>query len=414
MLNREQLRQAGRERIERIRVALAQNELAGVVCTLPGNVLMLTGYRPVLGMSAAVASRDGGLLLIVLEDESELAAKSWADEIRTYQPESFDRLSDPADAIREPLRKALHDLKLHCAELGYEFEAAAEPAYYSGLYLFQGSMVGILHDVVPSSPLRPAGRMLSGLRAVKTAYEVACIGLACTVAGEAFAHGREQLAETHTEAEIAAYFRSGFSELGLKHEGADRADGFSWCMSGANAAKAAGAFATTGLRRVRTRESVLVHANSYVDGYWTDITRTYVLGEIDGLLRNVYEAVFAARAAALAEIRPGAKAADVDRAAHDVLKSRGFDDRLPHSIGHGVGFNAMSANAHPRLHPKSDETLEIGMTFNVEPAIYIDGELGVRHCDMVAVAESGMELLTPFHATLNELLVNPVATLKAG
>ena len=60
------------------------------------------------------------------------------------------------------------------------------------------------------------------------------------------------------------------------------------------------------------------------------------------------------------------------------------------------------------------ETLEVGMTFNVEPAIYIDGELGVRHCDMVAVTESGMELLTPFHATLNELLVNPVATLKAG
>ena len=54
------------------------------------------------------------------------------------------------------------------------------------------------------------------------------------------------------------------------------------------------------------------------------------------------------------------------------------------------------------------------MTFNVEPAIYINGELGVRHCDMVAVTESGMKLLTPFHATLNELLVNPVATLKAG
>jgi len=414
MFDREQLRQAGRERIERVRAALTQNKLAGVVCTLPSDVLMLTGYRVVVGMGAAVASREGGLLLIVPEDESELAAKSWADEVRTYQPESLDRVSDPADAIREPLRKALHDLKLHCADLGYEFEAAAEPAYYSGAYLFQGSMVGILHDVVPSAPLRPADRMLSGLRAVKTAYEVECIRLACTVAGEAFARGREQLWEMQTEAEIALHFHSGFSELGLKHEGVERADGFAWCMSGPNAAKAAGAFASTGLRRVRTREAVLVHANSYVDGYWTDITRTYVLGEIDGSLRSVYEAVFAARAAALAEVRPGAKAANVDRAARDVLKSRGFGDQPPHSIGHGVGFNAMSANARPRLHPKSEETLEVGMTFNVEPAIYIDGELGVRHCDMVAVTESGMELLTPFHATLNELLVNPVATLKAG
>src|ERR1700756_4817355 len=147
MLDREQFRQAGRERIERIQAGLKQNELAGVVCTLPSNVLMLTGYRPVVGMSAAIAHRDSGLLLIVPEDESELAAKSWADEVRTYQPESLNRLSDPALAIREPLRKALHDLKLHCAELGYEFEAAAEPAFYSGVYLFQGSMVSILRDV---------------------------------------------------------------------------------------------------------------------------------------------------------------------------------------------------------------------------------------------------------------------------
>jgi Xaa-Pro aminopeptidase len=414
MVDREKMRQAGLDRIERVRAALVQNELAGVVCTLPSNVLMLSGYRPVVGMSAAVISRVGGLLLIVPEDESELAAMSWADEIRTYQPGSLDRMSDPAETILEPLRKALHDLKLHCAELGYEFEAAAEPAYYSGMYLFQGSIVGILHDAVPSSPLRPADRMLSSLRAVKTAFEVECVRLACAIAGGAFNGGRELLAETQTEAEIASWLRAGFSELGLKPDVAQRADGFAWCMSGPNAAKASGAFASTGLRRVRTRESVLVHANSQVNGYWTDITRTYVLGEIDGSLRSVYEAVFAARAAAFAEIRPGAKASDVDRAARDVLKSRGFEGKCPHPIGHGVGFNAISPNARPMLHPKSDETLQAGMTFNVEPAIYIDGELGVRHCDMVAVTESGMELLTPFHTTLNDLLVNPVASLKAG
>jgi Xaa-Pro aminopeptidase len=385
-----------------------------VVCTRPSNVVMVTGSGPVVSMSAAVASRDGGLLLIVPEEESELAAMTWADEVRTYQAEPLDRLADPVQTIRKPIGKALHDLKLHCAPLGYEFEAAAEPANYSGMFLFQGSMVSILHDVVPSSPLRPADPMLSGLRAVKTAYEVDCIRLACAVAGEAFARGREMLGETQTEAEIASWFRSGFSELGLKHEGVQRADGFAWCMSGPNAAKAAAAFASSGMRRVRTRESVLVHANSHVNGYWTDITRTYVPGEIDSSSRSVYEAVFAARAAAFAEIRPGAKAADVDRAARDVLKSRGFEHKCPHPIGHGVGFNAISANARPMLHPKSDETLEPGMTFNVEPAIYIEGELGVRHCDMVAVTESGMELLTPFHATLNELLVNPVASLRAG
>jgi len=65
-------------------------------------------------------------------------------------------------------------------------------------------------------------------------------------------------------------------------------------------------------------------------------------------------------------------------------------------LGHGIGFAAISANARPRIHPASDEILETGMTFNIEPSIYIEGYGGARHCDMVAVTSNGMELLTDF------------------
>ncbi|HLH09990.1 MAG TPA: Xaa-Pro peptidase family protein [Terriglobales bacterium] len=414
MPKRQELTTAGRDRIESVKRALQKSGLAGVVCTRPNNVLMLSGYRPVIGMSAALANSDGGLILIVPEDEAMLANAGWAEEIRTYRPEILQELITPRDAIKLPLGKALHDLKLHCAEVGYELEASAEPSYYAGTYSIAGSIINILHDVIPTAPLRPADAMLGRLRTIKTAYELQCIRLACEVAGEAFERGREKLAETQREIEIASQFRDGFGEPGLKREDVQSSDGFAWCMSGPHAAKASGAFASSSLRRVRARESVLVHANSYVNGYWTDITRTYVVGDVDGSLRQVYEAVFAARAAALAEIRPDARASDVDRAVRDVLESRGFQGKMPHSTGHGVGFSAMFGDAHPMLHPMSADVLEVGMTFNVEPAIYIENELGVRHCDMVAVTEHGMDLLTPFHATLNELLVNPVASLKAG
>ena len=101
----------------------------------------------------------------------------------------------------------------------------------------------------------------------------------------------------------------------------------------------------------------------------------------------------------------GVRAADVDAAAREVLASRGFGALFKHSTGHGVGFAAIDAGAQPRLHPASPDVLAAGMVCNVEPAIYIDGYGGIRHCDVVAVTEHGCEVLTPFHATVTELAI---------
>ena len=120
----------------------------------------------------------------------------------------------------------------------------------------------------------------------------------------------------------------------------------------------------------------------------------------------MYEAIAVARQAALSAIRPGAKGSEIDSAAREVLKTRGFGPHFKHSTGHGIGFSAIDANAKPRLHPKSDDTLEVGMVFNVEPAIYFEGYGGIRHCDMVTVTESGAELLTPFQCCTDELVLN--------
>jgi Xaa-Pro aminopeptidase len=117
----------------------------------------------------------------------------------------------------------------------------------------------------------------------------------------------------------------------------------------------------------------------------------------------MYEAVFAAREAALAAIRPGVRAAAVDRAARSELESYGFASEFKHPTGHGVGFAAIDHNALPRLHPRSEDRLEAGMVFNVEPAVYLDGIGGLRHCDMVLVTHTGIELLTPFQTSAEKL-----------
>jgi Xaa-Pro aminopeptidase len=222
------------------------------------------------------------------------------------------------------------------------------------------------------------------------------IRTACSLAANAFLQGARGLREGLTEAEAAALFRAPLSaEAGA---GVERAGGFAYCMSGPNAAQAHGAYARSRGRRLRAGDLVLVHCNSYADGYWTDITRTYRLGGGDDRPGRLCDAVFAARGAALGAIRVGARAADVDRAAREVLQGRGLGREFKHSTGHGVGFAAINHNALPRLHPKSADVLEAGMVFNVEPAVYLDGYGGLRHCDVVALTMNGAEVLTPFQA----------------
>jgi Xaa-Pro dipeptidase len=120
----------------------------------------------------------------------------------------------------------------------------------------------------------------------------------------------------------------------------------------------------------------------------------------------MYDAIFAAREAALAAIRPGVAAAEVDAAARGVLTERGFGQYFTHGIGHNVGFSVISMDFPPRLHPASPDRLDVGMTFNIEPSIYISGHGGMRHCDVVTVREDGPEVLTPFQLGVEQLAIS--------
>jgi Xaa-Pro aminopeptidase len=176
-------------------------------------------------------------------------------------------------------------------------------------------------------------------------------------------------------------------------------------MSGTRSADAHGSYAMSAGKRIAAGELVLVHCNSYADGFWTDVTRTFSVGRPDDRHRRMYDAVAEARAAAIAAIKPGVTGREVDRAARDVLRRRGFGDEFKHPTGHGVGFAAIDHNAMPRLHPASDDVLEVGSVFNIEPAIYRDEYDGMRHCDVVALGEDGATVLTPFQCEVHDLLL---------
>ncbi len=391
-------------RLRRVREALAGAGLDGVVCALPENVLLLSGYWPVVGNALALANREGRVAVVVPEDEGQLAEKGWADEIRRFRPVTLGGLGTAVESVRGPLARAAESLGLNRGRVGYEAGPFTQPAAYAALSSYGGGVAGLIGEAAPSARAEPADELLRVLRGVLTPRERDALRATCRVAERAFRSGSRQLRAGLLETEAAVHFRAPLSTAGTGFEGVCRADGFAWCMSGPNAAEAGGAYARSRARPLCRGDLVLVHCNSYADGYWVDVTRTYSLGE-PGDRRPLFEAVFAARAAALAAARPGVKASAVDRAARGVLEAAGFGPNFTHPTGHGVGFAAIDPRARPRLHPASDDVLEEGMVFNIEPAIYIDGVCGLRHCDVVALTAAGPEVLTPFQATIEELII---------
>jgi Xaa-Pro aminopeptidase len=247
--------------------------------------------------------------------------------------------------------------------------------------------------------------MLKRLRSIKTDREIDCIRGACEIAASAFAEGAKRLVPGLTEHQAAELFHQGVCEP-RSATGSNRVGGFTWCMSGPNSAQACAAFARSTARVLERGDLALVHCNSYSGGFWTDITRTYCLGPVDERAQRLYDAVFAARAAALDAIRPGIKSAAVDEAARRVLGNYGWKEEFKHSAGHGVGFGAIDPQALPRLHPKSSDILQPGMVFNLEPALYFAGYGGLRHCDMVALTSSGPEVLTRFQESGEKLAIS--------
>ena len=385
------------ERRNRLQDALESAGLDALVCGLPANVLLVSGYWPVVGTSLAIVVRGGLTVLLVPKDEEELAKHGGADEIHTYQPVSLDKLNTLPQAQLPPLSALARKLSLLQKRIGYEESGWYEAASYAAMHLYRGSMSELLESAFDCPRLVAADEQLVRLRSVKTSAELDRIRLACRIAGEAFQIGEKQLHPGLIESEAVEPFRAPLFINGISREGVQRAGGFTFCMSGPNSAKASGAYARSRARRLAENDLVLVHCNSYADGYWTDITRTYCLGRIDDKQQKLYDAIAEASRAAREVIRPGNRAAEVDKATPDVLQQHGYGKEFKHPTGHGVGFSAINSHSQPRLHPQSPDVLETGMVFNVEPAIYLEGYGGIRHCDMVALTANGVEELTPFH-----------------
>lgn len=369
-----------------------------MVCALPSNVLLLTGYWPVMGTSLAICIRGGPTTLIVPEDEVELAEAGFAESIKTFKAENLNSFASVSDTVKPRLAEIFRGLDFSTGPIGIEMGGTTEAAPYLAFHIFGTKLVALLEELFADAAFVGIDDWVRALGALKTKRELDRIRQACAVAKRAYAKGASQLRAGMKESEAAQLFRGSLIACDAPGPEIHRCDGFAFCMSGPNSAKAHSAYARSRCRTIESSDLVMIHCNSYVDGFWTDITRTYTLRAPDEKQKRLYAAVFAAREAALTVIRHGANAADVDAASETAIRECGFGQYLKHGAGHGVGLCPCDARRIPQAHAESPDVLREGMVFNVEPALYIEGYGGIRHCDMVAVTANGYELLTNFQA----------------
>ena len=234
-------------------------------------------------------------------------------------------------------------------------------------------------DALTALPVS-ATPILRELRMTKDSAEIDALRRAGAAIDRVHARMGEWLRTGRTEADIAADIRAAIVAEG--HLDAD----FVIVGSGPNGANPH--HAESG-RVVEPGDVVVIDIGGPVEpGYFSDSTRTYVLGEPDPEIAERYAVLERAQAAAVAAVRPGVTAASVDAAARKVLTEAGFGAEFIHRTGHGIG---LSVHDEPYVVDGNDIVLRAGMAFSIEPGIYFDGEWGARIEDIVVVTEDGVE-----------------------
>lgn len=154
-----------------------------------------------------------------------------------------------------------------------------------------------------------------------------------------------------------------------------------------------------GNRPIESGDLVVIDCGGRLGGYWADTTRTIAVGEPSAGARRAYDAVVSANQAAEQRVKPGITAHEVDSAARSIIESAGYGDDFIHRTGHGLGLDG---HEEPYIVAGNDLKLEPGMTFSIEPGVYLQGDFGVRVEDIVAVTHIGVEIL---NKTSKDLMV---------
>ena len=343
-----------------VREKLCRNLLDGIVFSTMSHVRYLTGFTGSAGIFLLGA--DGDRLLVDGRYTTQAAAEAAGIPVIQVQNQN------------QGIAEAVQALKLK--SVGFEAVSVSVETYND----LRKKMKGVT--------LVPLGDELAGLRAVKDRREKAVMKKAAAIASAAIAALAREMRPGWTEQETALQL-----EWIARRAGAEQVSFETIVASGPHGALP---HAKPTKRRLRHGDFVVIDFGVKYRGYCSDETCTFAIGELTAVQKNAYRAVLRAHDDAIAFVRAGRTAADVDALVRSTLGDK-YGRYFVHGTGHGVGLEVHEA---PRLAPNSRDVLLAGMVVTVEPGIYYPGRWGIRIEDTVFVKENGCELLTGMNKKL--------------
>ncbi|HEX9765661.1 MAG TPA: Xaa-Pro peptidase family protein [Nitriliruptorales bacterium] len=346
------------------RLARAQRamQVAGVEVLLLGpgaNLRWLSGYHalPLERLTMLIVPADGAAALVAPELERARATASPAVDIAELVTwsETDDPFTLVAGRAAEPSTVAVDD------------------RLWASFTLRLQDRLGAREWVVASTVLAP-------LRVRKDAAELAALAAAGAAIDEVHARVPSLLRPGRSESEVGADIATAIRQT---HDEVE----FVLVASGPNGASPHHELSD---RRLEAGDAVVVDIGGILDGYCSDETRNYQLGASDREYAHIHQVLEAAQQAGVDAVRPGVAAQAIDRAARGVLEDAGFGELFIHRTGHGIG---LEVHEEPWIVDGNTQVLEPGMTFSVEPGVYVPGRHGARIEDIVAVTDDGVERL---------------------
>lgn len=235
----------------------------------------------------------------------------------------------------------------------------------------------------PQIKLIPVSKPIESFRSVKSPEELAFCAKAATLADSVIEYARSMLRPGLSEKEIAWAL-----EKWLRENGSELVPFEIIVASGPNSALP---HAKPSERTINSGEPILIDLGASVNGYRSDITRTFCIGKETDAFINIYDIVLGAQLTALATIKSGMTGEQADKLARIIIEQAGHGNLFGHSLGHGVG---LETHELPLLGPRSQDTLVDNNVFTVEPGIYLPGWGGIKIRDTVTLKNGKIEMLT--------------------
>jgi Xaa-Pro aminopeptidase len=346
---------------------MSQHELDAFLVTVPENRYYLSGFEA----EDLQLTESSGCLLITQEAKYLLTDSRYEEAARMEAPDF--ELAIYSTGLKQLLPELFSGIKPE--RLGVE-------DHFLTLKKFREVEEALL-QARPAARVVPAGDLVEGLRVIKDDAEIERIVKSIRLTEKALHAAWNALAPGRSEKEIAWLIEKTI------REGGGQAVSFPPIVAGGPNAALPHAVPTE--RTIAAGETVILDLGSKLDGYCSDMTRTWVYNAPNPKLREIYKLVREAQLAAQNKIRAGIDSVIVDSSARDLIGNAGYGDRFGHGLGHGVG---LAVHEKPGLRKVDPTVLEENMVVTVEPGIYLPGLGGVRLENMVRVTRTGCELLT--------------------